>query len=192
MKLESKISQEYYLIRWIVFVFLGSSLNVVTLIKGTDYLLFLLSLNEYTPSMPDFASAVVHFIGTIMIISAIPIGISLALSQIQNGKRTVFPLHIQIITFGWFVFYIVMMSGIELNMIVGYFGLLLVYIMIAGILQDRFVIWLIGISASEEDLKHFTIKVQMEKKVLAHYLFQQPYKNRLRLTSKKTLRMKLF
>jgi|APSaa5957512535_1039671.scaffolds.fasta_scaffold56458_2 hypothetical protein len=183
----SKISREYYLIKWIVFVFLGSSLHVVILIKGTDYLSLLLSLREYTQSVPDFTTATIHFIVTIMIISIMPIGISLGLSQFQNGKRTVFPLHIQIITFGWVVFYIITSSGVEFNNMVNYFALFILYVMIGGMLQDRFVIWLIGISASEEDLKHFTIKAQIEKKILAHYLFVQPYKKRLQLNSEKTM-----
>lgn len=140
---------------WVVFLFVGSVFNAVTLRNFIDWfspILDYLARNQlYIFQIPEFVLVSIF----ICIIVTIPVAVSFLFSRIHPEKRIVPPLYIHTISFMLLMFFVYnkIPTDIGTNYILG------IYTAMAGILQDRLIVFSLGRTAYRKDIVKHSFKI---------------------------------
>jgi hypothetical protein len=177
--LRSFLSQQYELVRWVVFVFLGGSINSLAVQLYGNYF----SVAYEYASVPlvyytaqQLAFGIVQFLLFTGLLFITPILLSLSLTRLMPTRQVVPPFYIQLITLG--LLYGVTYSRFGASVItfltlyVGTF-----YSIFAGLIQDGIVARLMGKGVLREDIIPFTIVAESDMTSLAKVLSRKECAN---------------
>jgi len=157
------------MVRWVVYLFLGSTLNLLTLRLFGEW--FTLYFSTSYPYTLDLLLAILQLVTIPTLVFAVPILLSLMFTRFHPEKRLVPPLYIQIVTWGMFI-------------LVSYsftfsFGVLLVvlaiYASLGGLTQDRIVVSITGLSADRDCVVCRAFEVASEPEKLVQILTRFKY-----------------
>src|SRR6267143_108482 len=179
---KESFKNEYELIRWIVYVFLGGSMNFMSIHLLGNYIITLFGQVQNQQQQLMYQSYVELSI-LLIIFYFIPVLISVALTILSPEKRIVPPFFMQIISLGALLFYVqYYIPDIQSRVLALY--VMFIYAFLGGITQDRIVVRLVGQSVDRESMKQISLKVNTKLKNLESILMTSYFRNRLHLGTK--------
>lgn len=171
---------DYSSIRWIVYIFLGGSLNYLVITYFASY---------YSQLYPTInLTELVQLIFAAVIVLLTPIILSLILSKLHPEKQIVSPLFMQIVALG--IFFCFMGSqSIDTLFLGANLFVRLFYTLLGGFLQDMVIIGIIGRVAHRDDLIIHSFHLKAKFDLIQATLSQDKYQENLNL-GKRTKRKK--
>lgn len=175
------------MVRWIVLIFLGGSINSWALILVVPHLSQIIDLFWMSANIQEASVHISQLFLYGFPLILLPVFLSFTFTRILPKKRIVSPLHIQMITFGWFLFWHTQQSSFSSSTASEFLiplYLIILYTIIGGLLQDRLLIRIIGITALDEDMEQFSLQTKIKKEKLFSIFLTRRFRDRLSLSSK--------
>jgi len=127
---------------------------------------------------------IVTFISTALLAIALfftPVVLSLIFTKISLKKRIIPPSFMQIVVFSYFLIFFAYSQDIPETQRSSTMMILTIYTIVAGITQTTFVMWLIGIKASDTDMIKNSLKLYTTLTDLENFLTSEPRRSGLYL-----------
>ena len=191
-------SEEYEIVRWVVYVFLGGGIAYIAFSNFTQFY-----INLYTKSviqlpvgapisftLSQYGILAVYF----LIVFITPILTSLVLTQLHPDKRIVPPLFMQAISFVLNLVPLISLKIVAPSQYIGTIeqgigGLYFVgiyYVIIGGIIQDSIVTWILGLTINGDNILRASLVASTDYSFARSIVTQKKYWNRI------GLRMRLY
>ncbi|EGG41081.1 Hypothetical protein Nlim_1887 [Candidatus Nitrosarchaeum limnium SFB1] len=185
LDIKSRFGNYLESMRWVVFLFLGGALNTMAILTVANYLKTINVVSTSTNPEAQFqiVITVIQFILLPIFLFFIPIMLSIIFTKLGADKILVPSMFIQIISLGWFLFYLPT-TGLDSDKLIMYGQMMVYYTFFGGIAQDQLSFKLVGIPARREDLEKFSLKVYAEREKIVRLLLSERYKNNIRLSEK--------
>lgn len=178
----SKLSRNYELIRWNVYVIVGGLINGLALNAFVD---FYLNLRAQTTTQESELSVFIQLLPqtgiSLLLLLATPLGLSLILTRRHPEKRIVPPGYLHLIAFFLYILFLYKTPHLfTLNILIPLFA----YVAIVGITQEKITTSIFGVSAQHDDLIVVSLKAHSTREIVAGILTVPKFRNQLGLTGK--------
>jgi len=172
IELMSKTSQDYAQVNSIELEIRNATLHEVSTVQLEDQL---------NTGRQAFIGLLFSVVLLIILLFFIPIILSLVLSKITSTNQIISPAYMQVIVFSYFLIFFTFSQNIPDSQRVPTMMIMIIYTIVAGMAQNSFVIWLIGIRGSDTDLIKHSFKIYTNLRTLEDLFTSEPQRGDMNL-----------
>jgi len=172
--LRTRFVNNFELVRWIVYVFIGGAVYAAVWQVYADFL-FAIPQIFGGPIPAGLQIPVILVLPSVLLFIA-PLLLSIVLTRAKPEKQLVPPLYINLVAFAWFMAFVLIRYTSDTLVAFGFFGVVGYF---GGVIMNRVAIYLLGIAVNPDDFLSYSFTAQTDFRTVQAMMENKKYRENI-------------